>query len=148
MTFTEAMEWTSRGFEVAAVAVLVVGFLAGIVKALGARIRKQEEESYAVLRRYFGRSILLGLEIFVAADLIKTVAIDQTWENVLSLGPDRPHPDLPQLLARDRDRRHRAVAPLGDGKGLGEDPAAGRARRGRGGLTRGAGAAPAHRRPR
>ena len=86
MTFTEAMEWTSRGFEVAAVAVLVVGFLAGVVKALHAHIGKREEQSYSVLRRYFGRSILLGLEILVAADLIKTVAVDQTWENVLSLG--------------------------------------------------------------
>jgi uncharacterized membrane protein len=86
MTFTEAMEWTSRGFEVAAVAVLVVGFLAGIVKALHAHFGRREEQPYSVLRRYFGRSILLGLEILVAADLIKTVAVDQTWENVLSLG--------------------------------------------------------------
>ncbi len=86
MTFTEAMEWTSRAFEVAAIVVLVVGFLTGVVKALRARLGDREEESYAVLRRYFGRSILLGLEILVAADLIRTVAVDQTWENVLSLG--------------------------------------------------------------
>jgi uncharacterized membrane protein len=86
MTFTEAMEWTSRAFEVAAIAVLVVGFVAGVVKGLRARLGRREEESYAVLRRYFGRSILLGLEILVAADLIRTVAVDQTWENVLSLG--------------------------------------------------------------
>jgi uncharacterized membrane protein len=86
MTFTEAMEWTSRAFEVAAIAVLVAGFATGVVKALRARFGAREEESYAVLRRYFGRSILLGLEILVAADLIRTVAVDQTWENVLSLG--------------------------------------------------------------
>jgi uncharacterized membrane protein len=86
MTFTEVMEWTSRAFEVAAIAVLVAGFVAGVVKALRARLGRREEESYAVLRRYFGRSILLGLEILVAADLIRTVAVDQTWENVLSLG--------------------------------------------------------------
>ena len=86
MTFTEAMEWTSRAFEVAAIVVLVVGFGTGVVKALRARFGAREEESYAILRRYFGRSILLGLEILVAADLIRTVAVDQTWENVLSLG--------------------------------------------------------------
>ena len=86
MTFTEAMEWTSRAFEVVAIAVLVAGFCAGVVKALRARFGGREEESYVVLRRYFGRSILLGLEILVAADLIRTVAVDQTWENVLSLG--------------------------------------------------------------
>jgi uncharacterized membrane protein len=86
MTFTEAMEWTSRVFEVAAIVVLVVGFLAGVAKALHFRFSNREEESYVILRRYFGRSILLGLEILVAADLIRTVAVDQTWENVLSLG--------------------------------------------------------------
>ena len=86
MTFTEAMEWTSRIFEVAAIVVLVAGFLTGVAKALRAHFRDREEESYVVLRRYFGRSILLGLEILVAADLIRTVAVDQTWENVLSLG--------------------------------------------------------------
>jgi uncharacterized membrane protein len=86
MTFTEAMEWTSRAFEVVAIAVLVAGFCAGVVKALRARFGARAEESYVILRRYFGRSILLGLEILVAADLIRTVAVDQTWENVLSLG--------------------------------------------------------------
>jgi uncharacterized membrane protein len=80
------MEWTSRAFEVAAIAVLVAGFCAGVVKALRARFGGREEQSYVILRRYFGRSILLGLEILVAADLIRTVAVDQTWENVLSLG--------------------------------------------------------------
>ena len=86
MTFTEAMEWTSRIFEVAAIVVLVAGFVAGGVKALHSRLGNRKEESYVVMRRYFGRSILLGLEMLVAADLIRTVAVDQTWENVLSLG--------------------------------------------------------------
>ena len=39
-----------------------------------------------MVRRYFGRSILLGIEILVAADLIRTVAVDPTLENVLVLG--------------------------------------------------------------
>lgn len=86
MAFTEVMEWTSRGFEVGAIAVLVAGFVAGLAKALRLRFGSRDDESYTVLRRYFGRSILLGLEILVAADLIRTVAVDQTWENVLSLG--------------------------------------------------------------
>ena len=31
-----------------------------------------------MVRRYFGRSILLGIEVLVAADLIRTVAVDPT----------------------------------------------------------------------
>ncbi len=86
MSFTEVMGWVSRGFEVAAIAVLVVGFASGVVRAIGARGDGEKLDAYTVMRRYFGRSILLGLEILVAADLIRTVAVDQTWQNVLSLG--------------------------------------------------------------
>ncbi len=39
-----------------------------------------------MIRSYFGRSILLGLEILVAADLIRTVAVEPTLNNVLGLG--------------------------------------------------------------
>jgi uncharacterized membrane protein len=86
MSFTEVMEWVSRGFEVVAIAVLVAGFAWGALRALRARLGGREEESYGLLRSYFGRTILLGLEILVAADLIRTVAVDQTWQNVLGLG--------------------------------------------------------------
>lgn len=86
MSFTEIMEWVSRAFEVAAIVVLVAGFAWGVIKALQARLGGLEDASYGILRRYFGRSILLGLEVLVAADLIRTVAVDQTWQNVLSLG--------------------------------------------------------------
>ncbi len=86
MSFTEVMDYVSRGFEVVGVAVLVVGFLSGVVRSLHAYFRGRGEASYGILRRYFGRSILLGLEILVAADLIRTVAVQPTWENVLVLG--------------------------------------------------------------
>ena len=37
-------------------------------------------------RRTLGRSILTGLELLVAADIIRTVSIEPTMENVLVLG--------------------------------------------------------------
>ena len=60
--------------------------LSGVVRALHAWLTGHAEASYDVMRRYFGRSILLGLEILVAADLIRTVAVDPTWQNVVVLG--------------------------------------------------------------
>jgi Protein of unknown function (DUF1622) len=39
-----------------------------------------------VLRQSFGGVILLGLEILVAADLVRTVAVEPTWDNVVILG--------------------------------------------------------------
>ncbi len=86
MGFTDVMEGVARGFEVAGIGVLVVGFLVGVVKSLLAYARGQSEGVYGMLRRYFGRSILLGLEVLIAADLIRTVAVEPELDNVLVLG--------------------------------------------------------------
>jgi uncharacterized membrane protein len=43
-------------------------------------------QSYLDYRRRSGRGLILGLEFLVAADIIKTVAVDYTMESVLMLG--------------------------------------------------------------
>ena len=43
-------------------------------------------KTYLVLRQAFGGTLLLGLEILVAADLVRTVAVAPTLDNVLVLG--------------------------------------------------------------
>ena len=43
-------------------------------------------KAYLVLRQAFGGTLLLGLEALVAADLIRTVAVAPTLDNVLVLG--------------------------------------------------------------
>ena len=85
MSFKEIMDLVSRCFEVAGIAVLGVGFITGFLLAARNLLRGQRNV-YDMIRSYFGRSILLGLEILVAADLIRTVAVDTTLENVLVLG--------------------------------------------------------------
>jgi uncharacterized membrane protein len=42
--------------------------------------------AYQALRRSIGGVLLLGLEVLVAADLVHTVAIEPTLENVAVLG--------------------------------------------------------------
>lgn len=42
--------------------------------------------AYQMLRRSIGGALLLGLEVLVAADLVHTVAIEPTLENVAVLG--------------------------------------------------------------
>jgi uncharacterized membrane protein len=44
------------------------------------------EQSYRIVRTVFGRSILLGLEFLVAADIIRTVAVQPSLQNVAILG--------------------------------------------------------------
>jgi len=86
MSFKEVMDIVTRCFEVAGITVIVVGVLAAFVVAARDLLRGKRDGVYRAIRSNFGRSILLGLEILVAADLIRTVAVDTTLENVLVLG--------------------------------------------------------------
>jgi uncharacterized membrane protein len=86
MSYTAFMDHVTQAFEIVGVAVLVVGFIVGFVRALAARLGGTTEGVYVMIRSYFGRSILLGLEVLVAADLIRTVAVEPTMQNVLVLG--------------------------------------------------------------
>ena len=52
-----------------------------------------------------------GLEFLVAADIIRTVAVQPSLENVARLRTDRADQDVPELLAEGRDRWPLAVAP-------------------------------------
>ena len=87
MTFTEAMEIVAQVFEAIGALVLLAGLLLAL--GLAARVLRRSgngQEAYRVLRRSFGGVILLGLEILVAADLVRTVAVEPTWDNVVILG--------------------------------------------------------------
>lgn len=87
MTFIELMEGVARGFEVVGVAVLIVGLLwSGAVAASVWRKVRVGRDAYRILREGFGGALLLGLEILVAADLIRTIAVAPTLENVAVLG--------------------------------------------------------------
>jgi uncharacterized membrane protein len=87
MSFEEAMDAIARGVEVLGIATLVLGLAAALVRAGLALVGGQGgEESYRIVRTVFGRSILLGLEFLVAADIIRTVAVQPSLQNVTVLG--------------------------------------------------------------
>ena len=84
--FTAVMARVSLFFEIAGVAAIVIGFLAALVLAVRAIARTREwATAYEALRSTFGRSVLLGLEILVAADLIRTIAVAPTLGNLYVL---------------------------------------------------------------
>lgn len=87
MSFTEVMDDVARGFESIGVFVLILGLVASLVfAALIWRRSRDGRRAYRTLRETFGGVLLLGLEILVAADLIRTVAVAPTLENVAVLG--------------------------------------------------------------
>lgn len=80
---TETMEAVAGGFEVVGVAILIVGAVYTAVRAV--MERGTGPAMYEAMRRRFGRSLLLGLEVLVAADIVTTVAVDATLDSVLVL---------------------------------------------------------------
>ena len=85
--FAAVMEMVSLLFEIAGVTAIVIGFLAALVLAVRAVMRTRTwAPAYEVIRSTFGRSVLLGLEILVAADLIRTIAVEPTLDNLYVLG--------------------------------------------------------------
>jgi uncharacterized membrane protein len=57
-----------------------------VLAAVAWRRSSRPARAYRVLRQAFGGTLLLGLEILVAADLVRTVAVAPTLDNVLVLG--------------------------------------------------------------
>jgi uncharacterized membrane protein len=87
VTFSEVMEHVAQGFEILGAAILVVGFLASLAMAAADwRRAGQGQLALVTLRQSFGAALLLALEVLVAADLIRTVAVAPTLENVAVLG--------------------------------------------------------------
>jgi uncharacterized membrane protein len=87
VTFATEMDHVAEAFEALGGAVLVVGVVWSFVVAVAVwRRTGKSADAYSSLRRAFGGALLLGLEILVAADLIRTVAVAPTLDNVLVLG--------------------------------------------------------------
>ncbi len=74
-------------FEVIGAFSIVAGFVLAVI--LGARALARREGAHAafqVLRTTLGGAILLGLEVLVAADLIRTITSKPSMEDALILG--------------------------------------------------------------
>jgi uncharacterized membrane protein len=85
-TFAGVMDHVAQGFEALGTVILIVGIAWSFVLAARARRSRQPGKVYRTLRQAFAGTLLLGLEVLVAADLIRTVAVAPTLDNVLVLG--------------------------------------------------------------
>ena len=86
-SFATFMDHVAQAFEGLGTLILAVGVVWSFVLAVLAwRQSGSGKQAYTVLRQAFGGTLLLALEILVAADLIRTVAVSPTLDNVLVLG--------------------------------------------------------------
>ena len=83
MGFFEVIETVGKTIDGVGVAVIAVGAL---ISAAGVIPRLKTGAAYRVFREQLGRSILLGLEFLVAADIIRTVAVTPDARSVAVLG--------------------------------------------------------------
>lgn len=84
MGFQETIESVGRVVDAAGVAAVVIGALVSALFA-ASRLVQRQGDVYRQFRRFLGRSILLGLELLVAADIIRTVAVTPSLESVAVL---------------------------------------------------------------
>jgi len=76
----------SRLFELAGIVVIILGTLVAVAMFAKGLTGGPREDLVPAFRKTLGRSILTGLELLVAADIIRTVAVEPTMESVLVLG--------------------------------------------------------------
>jgi uncharacterized membrane protein len=86
MHFDQWMEVVVRGFEAVGVIILAIGSIWALVSAWPLLRHNGAVTAYTHARQMIGRSILLGLEILIIADIVKTITIDATLESAFTLG--------------------------------------------------------------
>jgi uncharacterized membrane protein len=86
MTFHEAMDSVVKSFEIVGVAVLAMGSAIALLGGAILIAQGKRAIAYESVRKNVGRSILLGLEIMIIADIVLTITIETTLESVAILG--------------------------------------------------------------
>lgn len=87
MTYDEWITEVVKGVETLGTGIMVIGGLGAFLAFLrDAGTGARRAESYERLRRNLGRCILLGLEVLIIADIVRTVVVDQTFQSVTVLG--------------------------------------------------------------
>jgi len=87
LSYQEVMSDAVKVFELVGVAILVVGSaLAFAAYGLELIRRTPRLTAFKDLRASLGRSILLGLEVLVVADIVRTIVVEPTLDSALTLG--------------------------------------------------------------
>jgi uncharacterized membrane protein len=80
------MEMVVRSFEAVGVLVLALGSAWALVGAGLGWLRGERQGAYKTARQSVGRSILLGLEILIIADIVQTITVDPSLGSAAALG--------------------------------------------------------------
>lgn len=77
------VDLVGTGLEVLGVAIIAIGAVAALCRgALEGRDASRRADAYRSTRQQIARAILLGLELLVAGDIVRTVAIEPSFVSV------------------------------------------------------------------
>ena len=86
MTYREFFSHTVDVVEAAGATILIVGGLGAFARYVRDIVAPRGQDAFGDLRKNLGRVILLGLEVLIIADIIRTIVVDQSVESVVVLG--------------------------------------------------------------
>ena len=86
MTYREVFSDVVDVVEAVGATILVVGGLGAFARYAYELTLKRGVDAFGDLRKNLGRVILLGLEVLIIADIIRTIVVDQSLKNVAVLG--------------------------------------------------------------
>jgi uncharacterized membrane protein len=75
-------EW----IEIAAIVVIAAAVVIAFVVGVRARLSRSGADPATVFKRTIANGLLIGLDLLIAADVIRTVTLEPTLENVAALG--------------------------------------------------------------
>ena len=84
MAFDDVIEKIGMTIDAAGVVVIVIGAAIAFV-ASAARFFRHDSDVYGRFRQRLGQSVLLGLELLVAGDIVRTVAASPSLTSVAIL---------------------------------------------------------------
>mgnify|MGYP000911807445 CR=1 FL=1 len=87
MSYDDFIADVAKAVEAVGVAIMVLGGLAALLAYLAAIIDKDRRaDAYPQLRERLARAILLGLEVLIIGDIVRTIVVAPTMESVAVLG--------------------------------------------------------------
>ena len=87
MTYDQFISDVVQAVEAIGAGIMIVGGLWALIDYAVSVVRADtRHDAYRQLRQRLGRAILLGLEILIVGDIVRTIIVDPTFESVAVLG--------------------------------------------------------------
>ncbi len=87
MTYEDTIERIVRIVEATGVTIMVAGGAVALATGIPAFLSPERRSTvYEQVRRNLGRVVLLGLEILIIGDIVRTIVVEPTFESVVVLG--------------------------------------------------------------